>query len=107
MLRFRTLIASAAVVLSTAAPALADEFLRVNNRSGMTIVALWISNSNLDVWDAERLRGNRIGNGAAYTARFSNVRSCGYDLRVRYANGSEDEFYGINICGGAEYTIRP
>ena len=106
MLNWKILLTAGAVALATAAPA-AAEYLRIVNRSGSTITAIWTSASSNNSWENELLRGRRLGNGQYYEMNIRNVIDCNYDLRVQWADGYTAEDYGINICQVDVYTIRP
>ena len=106
MISIKSVLPAAVVALAAfATPAMAEVF-RVYNQTGMSITGVWFTSERVDVWDAERLRGNRVGSGQYYQASIPNPIGCVYDLRVQYSNGQMEEFYGINICGSGSYTIR-
>ncbi|SHJ02050.1 hypothetical protein [Wenxinia saemankumensis] len=101
----KTLVAAAIAMGTLASPAMAELF-RVYNQTGQSITGVWFTSERVDVWDAERLRGNVVRNGQYYQANITNPLGCIYDLRVQYGSGQMEEWYGINICGSGSYTIR-
>lgn len=105
--RLGAAIAVAAVTLS-AVPAVAQstEFLRIQNRSGMTLINLWASARSNNSWESELLGSRTLRSGQYYEMTVRNVIDCNYDIRMEFSNGNVVTDV-VNICQVDVYTIRP
>ena len=108
MFNFRNFIATAAIAMTVAAPAVAQstQSVTVQNRSGVTLVNFWASARSNNSWENELLGNRVLRSGQNYSMRIQNVVDCIYDFRMEFSNGNTvtDQ---VNICQISNYTITP
>lgn len=118
---FLAVLALAAALITTAAPAQAQNRFWLVNASGITIQEAYVSPSRLSNWGPDILGATVLPAGQQVWVT-PNFGDCMLDVRVRYANGAEDTRMGVNACslsrivfgsagasvgGGAGATISP
>ena len=106
MFSFGKFIPALAIVVATAAPAVAQstQDLTIRNRSGSTLVNFWASAQSNNSWENELLGNRVLRNGQNYSMRIRNVVDCIYDLRMEFSNGNIVTDV-VNICSVDSYTI--
>lgn len=101
-----TRLASALVLASLAAPALAQDVqYELVNDSGLTLMEFYTSAVSEGTWGDDLLGANVLaaGQGGSVTIADGGAE-CDYDLRFVFEDGSE-LVDSVNICDMASYTL--
>ncbi|UWQ81212.1 hypothetical protein K3725_09535 [Leisingera sp. S132] len=99
--------ASAAALLASHAPAQAEdlEFLLVNDSSA-DLVEFNVSPASSDNWEGNLMEGGYLAPGYEIDVLIADgATTCVYDIRGSFADGSEAEDYGLDLCDLGEYTF--
>jgi hypothetical protein len=110
MMRLRGLFA-ALVLLLAAGPAAAQNRFWLQNNTGQTIVAANVSPSRITDWGPNIL-GQPLRPGMQVFVE-PTFRDCYLDIRVRFADGTEDGHLGVHACTlsritfGADVPLAP
>ena len=85
----------------------ADQDFTVVNRTGYQIDDIWVSASSSGRWGRELMgRGNVLVDGDSYDVNFPRSASgCQYDLKVKYNDGDEATWTGINVCNISKVSL--
>jgi hypothetical protein len=100
---------AALLALGLAGPALAqstDPSFRLNNRTGQTIMEVYVSSSQVSSWGQDRLGSNVLPAGQSLMIRLPTGQ-CVNDIRVVMAGGRAMERRQINTCAITDYNIDP
>lgn len=79
-------------------PAQAGTEFRLVNRSGRTILELYVSPVTDQNWGADRLGQNVLPPGRSFTLALPRDGTCLYDIRVVYDDHSAAEKRRVNTC---------
>lgn len=101
-----TRLASALVLATLAAPALAQDVqYELINSSGLTLMEFYTSPVDEGSWGDDILGANVLAPGEAGAVTIADGGAqCDYDLRFVFEDGSELED-SVNICDMASYTL--
>lgn len=100
---------AALISLALAGPALAqtnDPSFRLNNRSGQTIMEVYVSSSAVSSWGADRLGADVLPPGRTLTIRLPPGQ-CMNDIRIVMQSGQSLERRQVNTCAITDYNIDP
>lgn len=100
---------AALLALGLAGPALgqsSDPSFRLNNRSGQTIMEVYVSSSAVTAWGPDRLGSNVLNSGQTLTIRLP-MGQCVNDIRIVMAGGRSLERRQVNTCAITDYNIDP
>jgi hypothetical protein len=100
---------AALLSLALVAPALAqtsDPSFRINNRSGRTIMEVYVSSSAVSSWGPDRLGANVLQPGQTLVVRLP-MGQCVNDIRLVMQNGQSLERRQVNTCAITDYNIDP
>lgn len=105
----KTLIAAILVLaaLTVHSPVQAEdlEFLLYNDSSA-DLVEFNISPASSDDWEENLLAGGYLAPGYEIGVDIADgLSTCVYDIRGKFADGSEAEDYALNLCDLGEYTF--
>ncbi|WP_144299999.1 Tat pathway signal protein [Elioraea rosea] len=78
---------------------------RLVNRSGRTIVEVYVSSSNDQNWGPDRLGQNVLGAGQSMIVTLPRDGNCVFDMRVVYDNSTATERRRVNTCTITEVTF--
>ena len=102
------------VVASTFALALAwvpmaqaqDLAFPLSNDTSVTLMELYMSPSNVDVWEEDMLGTSVLGAGETADVVIADGRSdCIYDIRGVLADGDVVEDWGVDLCDLGSYAF--
>lgn len=101
------LLCSAALLLTSAAPAFAEDLqFELINNSGYTIVQFFTSPSNMGDWREDVLGSQVVAPGESGTVSVTDGSDqCNYDIRVVLDDGSEIA-EAVDMCAMGSYTIN-
>lgn len=101
-----TRLASALLLASLAAPALAQDVqYELINDSGLTLMEFYTSPVDEGSWGDDILGANVLAPGESNAVTIADGSAqCDYDLRFVFEDGSELEDT-VNICDMASYTL--
>jgi hypothetical protein len=99
----------AVVAFGTRQAAADERNFTLINASGITIVHVYVSASDLADWGEDILGRDVLYPGEAVDILFSRYDGeagiCLYDIRVVGANGEEGVLYGVNLCETVTVTF--
>ena len=100
--------ALAAIVISSAAPALAgNQDFTVINGTGKTIQNIYVSQSAADNWEEDVLDQDVLENGQRFNISFNHGEDkCLYDLKVTYDSGKSATWNAIDLCRVSVVALR-
>ncbi len=88
-----------------AAPSGPNPNFRLVNRSGRTIVEVYVSSSRDQNWGPDRLGQNVLGAGQSMIVTLPRDGNCVFDMRVVYDNSTATERRQVNTCTITEVTF--
>jgi hypothetical protein len=100
---------AALLALGLAGPALgqsSDPSFRLNNRTGQTIMEVYVSSSQVSSWGQDRLGSNVLPAGQSLTIRLPTGQ-CVNDIRVVMAGGRAMERRQVNTCAITDFNVDP
>lgn len=83
-----------------------DPSFRLNNRSGQTIMEVYVSSSAVSSWGSDRLGANVLQSGQTLVIRLP-MGQCVNDIRLVMQNGRSMERRQVNTCAITDYNIDP
>jgi hypothetical protein len=103
-MRLPGFFAALALLLASAAPAAAQNRFWLQNNTGQTIVAANVSPSRVTEWGPNILVRGPLRPGMQVYVEPS-FRDCYLDIRVRFADGTEDGHLGVHACTLSRITF--
>ncbi len=101
-----TLILPALAFLANVAQAGRQDFI-IHNRSGVTMVRLFVSSSGTNDWEEDVLRSQTLGPGQSFRLNFGNdAQGCMHDLKAIFRNGAVIEERDVNLCEVSDFNFR-
>lgn len=97
----KTLLGLSVATLLVAPSALADgkQNFTLTNKTGYTISEVYVSPSKASSWEEDVLGRDEMPDGEAFEIEFSRAeKSCNWDLKVVYDDGTPAEWSGFNLC---------
>lgn len=104
----RTLSALSAALFLAAAPVAQAEdlYFTLYNSTGVTLMELYISPSNVSSWEEDILGFDVLGSGQSVQVTIADGRSdCIYDILGVFADGDQVDDYGIDLCNLGSYEF--
>ncbi len=102
----RNILALAALSLSLAVPAVAQEkSVQIGNQSGFTIVNFFASTLGAADWQEDVLGGQSVGSGQAATVTFADTGECTYSFRAVFDDGDE-AIQDVDVCSVTTVTYN-
>lgn len=102
----RNILALAALSLSLAVPAVAQEkSVQIVNQSGFTIVNFFASTLGAADWQEDVLGGQAVGSGQAATVTFADTGECTYSFRAVFDDGDE-AIQDVDVCSVTTVTYN-
>lgn len=92
-----------------AGPALAqssDPSFRLNNRTGQTIMEVYVSSSQVSSWGQDRLGSSVLPAGQSLAIRLPTGQ-CLNDIKVVLAGGRAMERRQVNTCNITDFNVDP
>jgi hypothetical protein len=107
-MRLTSLIATAALALGLAAPALAqDRTVSIANNTGFEIIALYGTAAGAAPSEDNIFAGQVLPSGGSLTVDFSNAEgACVFDLRAVFDDGDEAVQSGVDVCTVGSVTYN-
>ncbi|BDG73679.1 Tat pathway signal protein [Roseomonas fluvialis] len=103
-MRLPGLIAALVLLFATATPAAAQNRFWLQNNTGQTIVAANVSPSRVPEWGPNILLQGPLRPGMQVYVE-PTFRDCYLDIRVRFADGTEDGHLGVHACTLSRITF--
>lgn len=100
---------AALLAFALAGPALAqssDPTFRMNNRTGQTIMEVYVSSSQVSSWGQDRLGANVLPAGQSLIIRLPTGQ-CVNDIKVVFAGGRALERMQVNTCNITDFNVDP
>ena len=105
-MRIVRLAALALAAVGSAAWAGEQDFTLLNN-TGYTIAELYVSPSKSDDWEEDVLGRDVLAEAERTAVRFSRREdACLWDLKVVYADDTESQWQGVNLCEVSVVALR-
>lgn len=77
------------------------------NQTGDPLESLYVSPSDSNEWDEDVLGQDILNDGESANIHFSRQdTACKWDIKVRYPDGEEPIWYGINLCDVSSVTLQ-
>ena len=103
-------VASLALLAFGAHTTFADQRnVHLHNRSGATIIHIYVSTPDEDDWGADTLDSGTVRPGYYTDINFDSFTypgRCVFDLRVESNDGRHMTLWGVNFCTTADITYR-
>ncbi|MBR0674009.1 Tat pathway signal protein [Neoroseomonas soli] len=103
-MRLIAALAALMVIVLGAQPAAAQNRFWLQNNTGQTIVAANVSPSRVTEWGANILNRGPLQPGMQVWVE-PNFSDCYLDIRVRFADGTEDGHLGVHACTLSRITF--
>lgn len=103
-MRLPGLFAALVLLIATAAPAAAQNRFWLQNNTGQTIVSANVSPSRVTEWGPNILLQGPLRPGMQVHVE-PTFRDCYLDIRVRFADGTEDGHLGVHACTLSRITF--
>jgi hypothetical protein len=103
-MRLPGLFAALALLVVAAAPAAAQNRFWLQNNTGQAIVAANVSPSRITEWGPNILTRGALRPGMQVYVE-PTFRDCYLDIRVRFADGTEDGHLGVHACTLSRITF--
>lgn len=95
-----------AIIATPAAWAEGKQNFTLKNRTGYTISEVYVSPSKASSWEEDVLGRDEMPDGEAFDITFSrSEKSCNWDLKVVYDDGTPAEWSGFNLCEVSTISI--
>jgi len=102
----RNTLALAALSLSLAVPAMAQErSVQIVNESGFTITSFFASTMGAADWQEDVLGGQAVASGQTATVNFADTGECTYSFRAVFDDGDE-AIQDIDVCSVTSVTYN-
>lgn len=99
------ILAFAVLAIQTPANAEDLEFL-LANESSSALVGFNVSPASSQFWEENLLAGDRVSPGYEVDIIIADgLTTCIYDILGRFADDTEAEDFGLNLCELGEYTF--
>jgi hypothetical protein len=93
------LVASACLLGLLAAPASAEEVLKINNRTGYTISEIYIAPNSSDNWEEDVMGDQTLETDTSLNEDFSrSADTCKWDLKAVYDDKTSAVWHNIDLC---------
>jgi hypothetical protein len=106
MMRLPGLFAALVLLIGAAAPAAAQNRFWLRNNTGQAIVAANVSPSRVPDWGPNILTQGPVPAGSQVWVE-PPFRDCYLDIKVRFADGTEDGQLGVHACTLTSITFGP
>ena len=105
-MRILAVIVAVAALLAGAAPAEAQNRFWLQNNTGQAIVAANVSPSRVQEWGPNILTRGPVAAGMQVWVE-PPFADCYLDIKVRFADGTEDGHLGVHACTLSRITFGP
>lgn len=106
LMKMRDSFALAAVTMTLALPALAQErSVQIVNQSGFTITNFYASTLGAADWQEDVLGGQAVGTGQSAMVNFADTGDCTYSFRAVFDDGDE-AVQDIDVCSVTSVTYN-
>ncbi len=104
---FRSLLAATAFTALSALPALAaSQDFKITNRTGYQIDEIYVGASSSRSWGSDVMGRDSLSNGQTVNITFPRkTAACQFDIKVKYNDGDEATWSGINLCQVSKVTL--
>ncbi|MUG96828.1 hypothetical protein F7734_32600 [Scytonema sp. UIC 10036] len=103
---FLTCLATTALNMQVA---WADQLdFKLHNHTNLTIVQVYVSDSDIGIWEEDVLGRDVLKPGKDINIRFSgSSNACLFDIKVVFANRQSNEKYKVNLCTISNFYVNP
>lgn len=102
----KSLFAATLLLAVTATPAMADEVLHLNNRTGYTINEIYIAPTSTDNWEEDIMGEDALLTNTSVNIDFSRSDdTCKWDLKAVYDDGTNAVWKNIDLCKISTITM--
>jgi hypothetical protein len=76
------------------------------NRTGLTIMELYVSPDESDDWEEDVLGQDVLGHNESVEIKFSrSEKSCDWDVKIKDEDGDEIEWDSLDLCAATHITL--
>jgi len=92
------LVVAAAMLLCASAAALAgDYYVEITNKTGYTIMYMYVSPAKSDSWEEDVLGDDVLPSGKSERVNLTGYKSPMFDIRLVDEDGDKYTFWGVNV----------
>jgi hypothetical protein len=92
------LVVAAAMLLCASAAALAgDYYVEITNKTGYTIMYMYVSPAKSDSWEEDVLGDDVLPSGKSQRVNLTGYKSPMFDIRLVDEDGDKYTFWGVNV----------
>lgn len=92
------LVVAAAMLLCASAAALAgDYYVEITNKTGYTIMYMYVSPAKSDSWEEDVLGDDVLPSGKTQRVNLTGYKSPMFDIRLVDEDGDKYTFWGVNV----------
>ena len=95
--KLKLLVAAALLVGASAAAVAADYYVEVTNRTGYTIMYMYVSPAKSDSWEEDVLGEDVLPNGTTQRVNLNGYKSPMFDIRLVDEDGDKYTFWNIDV----------
>jgi hypothetical protein len=95
--KVRLVIAAAMLLCASAAALAGDYYVEVTNKTGYTIMYMYVSPAKSDSWEEDVLGDDVLPSGKTQRVNLTGYKSPMFDIRLVDEDGDKYTFWGVNV----------
>ena len=95
--KLRLLAASALLVVASTAAVAADYYVDITNRTGYTIMYMYVSPAKSDSWEEDVLGADVLPTGKTQRVNLNGYKSPMFDIRLVDEDGDKYTFWNVDV----------
>lgn len=98
----------AAMMLVSVASQAADRSVDIVNKTGLTMIHFYASNSGTNSWEEDILGNDKLANGDTQPINVKDgTGACKFDFKAVFAGGASSIRENIDVCSISTFTYTP
>ena len=94
-----------ALQAATGPPASAlDQWVQLTNNTRMTIVEIYISHVDAELWDIDLLDTDFLASASFVWTSIDDTAGCRFDIKIVFDDGATQIRRNVNVCGLEKYS---
>jgi len=95
--KVRLVVAAAMLLCASAAALASDYYVEITNKTGYTIMYMYVSPAKSDSWEEDVLGDDVLLDGHTQRVNLTGYKSPVFDIRLVDEDGDKYTFWGINV----------
>lgn len=95
--KLKLLVAAVLLVGASAAAVAADYYVDITNRTGYTIMYMYVSPAKSDSWEEDVLGEDVLANGKTQRVNLTGYKSPIFDIRLVDEDGDKYTFWNVDV----------